>query len=286
MQVQRKTIRGYVITIVGIGLVVFSILSFPTFLPKIITSENSAWIQQLSFIFEGLMFGGIFLTAVGFHKMFKAWNYETISSTKYPPSLSRIIINIVNDKRYFRFFWPASIGYGIFYAIVSAMLIYHPESFSEIHGVAIPSMVMMSYGPVGYVPAMATYFTENIGVLIIPINLVVTLIVSTLVGFNSVLSIYAFKNRPKKTTTPLLGALGATTGLFAACPTCASYYIFSIMAGSLAPTVAAFTSTYYTLFVAISIPLLLVTPLIIASSIRKMTYGKCSLEKNRFTDGS
>jgi len=281
MQRKRKTRLGHFITTIGIGLVVFSILSYPTFLPKIITSENSAWIQQISFIFYGLLFGGIILTAIGIRKMFKAWSYEINSSTNYPPSLSRIIINIVTDKKYFRFFWPTSIGYGIFYAIVSAMLIYHPVSFSEIHGVAIPSVIMMSYGPIGYVPAMATYFTENLGVLIIPINLVVTLVVSALVGFNSVLSIYAFKNRPKKTAAPLVGALGATTSLFAACPTCASFYIFSIMAGSLAPTVAAFTATYYALFVAISIPLLLLTPIIIASSIRRMMFGQCSLEKSK-----
>jgi len=281
MQVYRTKRLGYVATTVGMGIVAFSILLYPTFLPKIITSENSAWIQQSSFIFYGLVFGSIILTAIGIHKMFKAWSHGVISSTNYPPSLSRIIINAVTDKKYFRFFWPASIGYGIFYAIVSAMLLYRTESFADTNGATIPSVVMMTYGPIGYVPTMAAYFTENIAVLIIPINLVVILVVSALVGFNTVLSIYAFKNRPKKTATPLFGALGATTSLFAACPTCASFYIFSIMAGSLAPTVAAFTATYYALFVAISIPLLLFTPFIIAFSIRRMMFGQCSLEKSK-----
>ena len=34
-----------------------------------------------------------------------------------------------------------------------------------------------------------------------------------------------------------LGILGATTSLFTACPTCASFYLFSILSGSLATTI-------------------------------------------------
>lgn len=141
---------------------------------------------------------------------------------------------------------------------------------------------MITYGPMGYVPTMAAYFTEHIGLLIIPINFFIILIVSALVGFNTVLSIYAFVNRPKRSTTTtssFLGALGATTSLFAACPTCASFYIFTIMAGSLAPTIAAFTASFYIIFIAVSIPLLILTPFLTALSIRKMVFSQCSLDK-------
>jgi hypothetical protein len=213
----------------------------------------------------------------------------TTTTTGSPPiSISKIISNILDDKKYFRFFWPSSIGYGIIYAIISSMLIYRSENFSYLYGVTIPSIVITSYGPIGYVPTIAAYFTDHFGLLIIPINLVVTLLISALVGVNMVFSIYAFKNRPKKsttTTTPILGVLGATTGLFAACPTCASLYIFSIIAGSLAPTISAFTATFYALFIAISIPLLFLTPFITVLSIRKVQmaamYGQCSLDNNR-----
>jgi hypothetical protein len=123
---------------------------------------------------------------------------------------------------------------------------------------------------------MAAYLTEHIGFLIIPINLIVTLVVSALVGFNTVISAYAFANRPKRSvntatgTSSILSVLGATTSLFAICPTCASFYIFNIMAGSLAPTVAAFAISY-ALFIIISIPLLFATLFITALSIRRMT---------------
>jgi hypothetical protein len=274
----------------GIGIVIGIIVSYPVFLPKVISQENSIWIDQISYIFYALLFGGVILTAFGISKLFQIWNnginerLSSLSSNSYH-SIFKIIINILNDKKYFRFFWPASIGYGLFYALVSSMIIYRPDHISHIYGVTVPSLVMISYGPLGYVPTISAYLNEHIGLLIIPINLIVTLVVSALVGFNTVLSAYAFVQRPKKSintatgTSSVLSILGATTSLFATCPTCASFYIFNVMAGSLAPTVAAFAISYYALFVAISIPLLFATLFITALSIRRMLLlGQCFLK--------
>jgi hypothetical protein len=300
MQTQRsKKNIGIIISLIGILILLTSIIFYPTFLPRIITHENSVWIDLIGYIFYVLLFGSLTLTAFGINKTFHIWDYRTSisSSSSSPPqsfncvpafsdSLSKIIIKIVNDKKYLRFFWPASIGYGFFYAVVSSMLIYRPD----IYGVTIPSLVMTSYGPIGYVPTIAAYFTEHIGLLIIPINLIITVVVSALVGLNTVISLYAFANRPKNkksstaaatSSSSIIGALGASTSLFAACPTCASFYIFSIMAGSLAPTIAAFAVTYYVLFIVVSIPLLLVTPFITALSIRRMMFSQCSLDNKK-----
>jgi hypothetical protein len=283
------------ITSIGIGIPLGMIVSYPLFLPTIISHENSTWIDQISYIFYAVLFGSIIFTTFNIHKIFQKWNYRIDTLLSSPSSvkplsvssssLSEIIINIVNDKKYFRFFWPASIGYGIFYAVVSSMIIYRPDNISNFYGVTVPSIIMISYGPVGYVPTMAAYLTEHIGFLIIPINLIVTLVVSALVGFNTVLSVYAFTNRPNKSvntatgTSSILSVLGATTSLFATCPTCASFYIFNIMAGSLAPTVAAFAISYYALFIVVSIPLLLATLFITALSIRRMVLlGQCYLK--------
>jgi hypothetical protein len=279
---------------VGVGIVIGIIVSYPFFLPTVISRENSIWIDQISYIFYAVLFGGVICTAFGIQKVFQMWNYGInmrLSSQSSINSFSRsyssifnIIINIVNYKKYFRFFWPASIGYGLFYALVSSMIVYRTDNISELYGVTVPSLVMISYGPLGYVPTMSAYLNEHIGLLIIPINLIVTLVVSALVGFNTVLSAYAFAQRPKKSintatrTSSVLSIIGATTSLFATCPTCASFYIFNIMAGSLAPTVAAFAISYYALFVAISIPLLLATLFITALSIRRMLLGQCFLK--------
>ncbi|MDQ6668021.1 MAG: hypothetical protein M3Y53_07325, partial [Thermoproteota archaeon] len=278
-----------------ISLLVLNFLFYQSFQPVVITDENSIWVQKISYVFYTLLFGGIALTAFGIHKTFRVSNngidYITSflsSPNSHPYSLSKIIINILNDKKYFRFFWPSSIGYGIFYAVISGTLIYRGGNISALYGVTIPSISMITYGPMGYVPTMAAYITEHIGLIIIPINFFIILIVSALVGFNTVLSVCAFVNRPKRSATAVtaasfLGAIGATTSLFAVCPTCASSLIFTIMLGSLAPTVAAFTASFYVVLIVVSIPLLILTPFLTALSIRKMLFSQCSLATNEKT---
>jgi hypothetical protein len=293
------------VTCIGIGVLVLNFILYPFLLPKIITSQNSIWIEQAGYIFYFVLLGSIILTAFGINKIFQVWSYNKVNLALPLPSpspsptesllqstntlalLTKIITGVLSNKRYFRFFWPASIAYGIFYAIVSSMLIYHTHGLSHMYGITIPSITIMSYGPIGYVPTIAAALTENIGLLIIPVNLIIMISVSTLVGINTVLSIYAFKNRPKNKSTnkysTIMGSLGATTGLFAACPTCASLYIFGILAGPFAHTLATFTvSLYYSLFLFVSIPILLITPLLTALSIHKIrmdAFGQCSLNK-------
>jgi hypothetical protein len=117
---------------------------------------------------------GVVLPAFGFLEMIQVFHkgndYQPLPTNMLPHSLCKVIISILNDKKYFRFFWLASIGYAVFYATISGMLIYRSDSFSSLYGVTIPSITMVTYGPIGYVPTMAAYFTEHIGLLIMPIN--------------------------------------------------------------------------------------------------------------------
>jgi hypothetical protein len=288
MQIQKQKAIAIPLIFIGVLILILDFLSYQSFQPLVITDENSVLIQKVSYIFYMLLFSGVVLITLGFLKMIQVFHnyYQPSPTNMHPHSLFKIIVSIVNDKKYFRFFWPASIGYAVFYATISGMLIYRSDSFSSLYGVTIPSITMITYGPMGYVPTMAAYFTEHIGLLIMPINFFIILIVSALVGFNAVISIYAFDNRPKRstatttTTAHFLGAIGVTTSLFAACPTCASFYLFTIMAGSLAPTVAAFTATFYAVFIALSIPLLIVTPFLTALSLRRALFSSCSLGRN------
>jgi hypothetical protein len=207
---------------------------------------------------------------------------------------------MITDKKSAIFFLPVAIFYGLFYAIVSSTLIIHLEGgISHISGIEkFPSIIMMQYGPVGYTPAMSIYLNDKVGILIIPINLITIITISALVGLNAVSSAYTFKSyrsekkmketdnvvHGPKNGTKFLSMLGATTSLFAVCPTCASFYLFSILAGSLATTIASFTVTYYVLFVSLSVPLLIITPLINAINIKKMKIefsGQCKINKKK-----
>lgn len=184
MQIQKQKAIAIPLIFIGVSILILDFLSYQSFQPLVITDENSVLIQKVSYIFYMLLFGGVVLTALGFLKMIQVFHkgkdYQPLPANMLPHSLSKIIISILNDKKYFRFFWPASIGYAIFYSTISGMLIYRSDSFSSLYGVTIPSITMITYGPIGYVPTMAAYFTEHIGLLIMPINFFIVLIVSAL----------------------------------------------------------------------------------------------------------
>ncbi|MDE1843526.1 MAG: hypothetical protein KGH95_07760, partial [Thaumarchaeota archaeon] len=113
---------------------------------------------------------------------------------------------------------------------------------------------------------------------IIPLNLLLLVTVSFLVGLNFAISSTVFsvaKSGGK------LGAFGAVTGLFVGCPTCAGTVftmLFGFGAGATTFTLflTSFEAQIQTIFIAVSIPVLLVTPLIMARKLRSS--GSCAVE--------
>jgi hypothetical protein len=211
-------------------------------------------------------------------------------------SICGILFDIIHSKRSLLFFLTSFFVYGLFYVIVSSTLIIRPEGgISHMYGIEkFPYMIMMQYGPLGYTPAISVYLNDILGIFIIPTTLTIIITISGLVGFNVVTSIYAIKmyrlenkskSLQKKNRAKFISVVGTVTGLFAACPSCASLYLFNAFAGSLSTTVASFAVSYYALFLLISIPLLVITPLIIASNIKKMKMDvggdKCDLRNNK-----
>jgi hypothetical protein len=281
-----------VIFLLGVIVIVLDSTFYPVLMPKMITDESFSLIRDLDYTYFVLVCCGIAIMTLGIHKTLEftstriAYPLSTISARSISFNyLCKTIIAIISHKKYLPLFWSATIGYGILYASISAMVIYRADNFSTLYGVSIPSIVITSIGPVGYAPTITAYLTQHFGLLIIPINLYITLTVSALVGLNTVLSIHALKIRHRKSgakRTPFLGIFGfaSTTSLFAACPTCASFYIFNIVLGSWPPTIAAFTSNYYFVFLGLSIPLLIVTPFITAFSISKTMTGECRMSLN------
>ena len=123
-------------------------------------------------------------------------------------------------------------------------------------------------------PKFVAYLTEHVGIQIIPLNLVLQITVSYLVAANTALAVNAISLSKK---TGGLGGIGATTGLFIACPTCVGSFL-SLFVGST--SAIAFTiaiSELQTLFIIITIPILLLTPFILARRINNATNDKCEI---------
>ena len=118
----------------------------------------------------------------------------------------------------------------------------------------------------GYMPEIIVYITEHVGLQIIPINLVLVIAVAYLVGLNTALAVGAFSITKKSGS---LSGVGATTGLFIACPTCVSTFFAIFVGSSSIVTFTVLLTQLQTLFIGITIPLLLIAPLIIARKIQK-----------------
>jgi hypothetical protein len=127
---------------------------------------------------------------------------------------------------------------------------------------------------------LTIYITDHFLILIIPLNVILATIVSLLVGFNVALSIFAFKMKKslQTKTTSLAAGIGATSGLFVGCPTCAGS-LFSALLGigvaGAGGTSASVLAPFQTLFIAASIPALVVAPFLTARSIRSAS--SCSI---------
>ena len=234
----------YGLMLSGIVIIIADIVLYPLFLPKVIDSKSLYAIEMQSYIFYFILFFGISIIAFGLRRTItttkkfleynNAGNNYSTNKRSYMRSLFELIITVIvrtsysKNKKFSIVFWCTSIGYGLFFSMTSGILIYRADGLSHGYDIeSIPSVTIISYGSVGYVPTFSVALTENIGFLVIPINLVIMIIVSVLVGLNAMLSFYAFDRRPKKkgdtkpTSFSSLGLIGAATGLFTACPTCA-----------------------------------------------------------------
>jgi lipoprotein signal peptidase len=237
--------------------------------PELLTPSAIDSIQRIAhgfYIILAASFGAIAFGMYRYHKEKVEINGK---------DLSTIIALVTWNSKSRKIFVITFIGYGIFFSLVSGTLVYQPEVNFAIHyGAAIPSgfIAPCCDGP-GYMPKIIIYLTEHVGLQIIPINLVLQVTVSYLVGLNTAIAVSAFTISRKGRG---MSTVGAIIGLFIACPTCAGSFlsIFIGTASGIALSIAL--AQMQTLFIAISIPVLLVTPYIMAKKLRNSD-GSCKI---------
>jgi hypothetical protein len=194
-------------------------------------------------------------------------------------SLMSFITAAFDDRDFWRIAAIAAIGYGIFFGFLSQILVYRPDVSLTEKGIAVPSVeVIPCCSAPGYVPMLTLYITDHFLILVIPVNVMLAVTVSSLVGFNVALSVYAYRLKSSlHAKTSLVGGVGATAGLFVGCPTCAGSLFSALLGlGVLgAGTSAAVLAPYQTLFIAASIPALILAPFLTARRIRSVS--RCRL---------
>ena len=225
-----------------------------------ITPDAVSSIERLSISFYILLTLSFGINGIGLRK------YQRKAAATGNRTAISIICSSTISKNSLKVFIITFVLYGFFFSMTSGILVYQPEViFSYHYGAEIPSAhIAPCCGPVGYMPKIIGYVTEHVGLQIIPINLVLQVTVSYLVATNTALAVNAISITKKSGG---LGSIGAATGLFIACPTCIGSFL-SLFVG--ATSVVAFTiavTELQTLFIAITIPILILTPFIISRKV-------------------
>ena len=267
----RKSKSGKKLMILGFFSIAILFLLYSRYQdPELITPEAFDSIQRIAYLFYAVLLACLGAITYGLY----IFHREKVELRE--KDLFAIIALTTWNSKARKIFLLTFVFYGIFFSLVSGTLIYQPEiNFSIHYGAEIPSgfVAPCCDGP-GYMPKIIVYLTEHVGLQIIPINLVLQVVVSYLVGLNMAIAVSAFtiskKNRGFST-------VGAITGLFIACPTCAGTFlsIFIGTASGIALTIALVQ--LQTLFIAIAIPILLITPFVMAKKLRN-TDGSCKVD--------
>jgi hypothetical protein len=243
-----------------------------------LTMPSSELLRVESHQLTGLAWGMLAITAASMASMaygaYVIFRSEYIRTALGPTnSLISYITRAFSDRNYWKIMIVAAISYGIFFGFLSQILVYRADvSFTE-RGIEVPSLDLIPCcAAPGYMPMVTLYLTDHFLILIIPLNVILATIVSLLVGFNVALSIFAFRlKKSLQTKTSLAAGIGATSGLFVGCPTCAGSLISALLGIGIAGaggTSASVLAPFQTLFIAASIPALVVAPFLTARSIK------------------
>ena len=196
------------------------------------------------------------------------YRYHNRKSAENTNDILTIIAKITLNSKSKKIFVLTFVAYSMFFSLTAGLIVYQPDvTFSHHYDAIIPSAHMnICCGEPGYMPTIIVYITEHVGLQIIPINLVLVIIVSYLVGLNTAIAVKAISITKKSGG---LTGIGAITGLFVACPTCVSTFFALFIGSTSAVTFSIILTQLQTLFVGITIPILLLTPILIAKKIQK-----------------
>jgi hypothetical protein len=172
----------------------------------------------------------------------------------------------------------SGVTYGILLSILSGMLIFQPaQSFSTLYHVAIPSTTLaVCCGSIGQIPQLVVYLSNNVGIVVTPLGLILLFAVSWLVASNVNGAVLAYRTRTVRGNGTLVATMGSFLGIFSLCPSCAQVLLATILGGSGIVLVVLLAS-YQGYFIAASIPSLVISLLWTAKSLSKISNINCRM---------
>ncbi|HEY6536349.1 MAG TPA: hypothetical protein VIY08_11230 [Candidatus Nitrosocosmicus sp.] len=248
-----------------------------------------------------MMFGiCIFFILIGIKRALFTKEYFSYD----PSKIIYYIQSIFKPRKYKTLFIIITTAYFIFFGFLSSVLIFfnndgtvfslfpnHTHDNMNMKNMNMKNMNMTSKinypsynliiccNSIGYVPMLILSINSNFSFLLIPINFLLGLIISILVGLNITLNVYILKQirSIKLSKRNLIGFVGLSSGLFVGCPTCAGSFFYSI-AGFSSLITFSFLSAYQIIFIIITIPLLLINLVIMAKVLQGKFSDSCKIK--------
>ena len=221
----------------------------------------------------------ICVTAGGAYLIYKGMVGSGTSSD--PDSIRAMMAEALGSRRDFRIGVIAAVAYGVVYLLVSSILVYQPSiNFQAVYGVSGPTWVAAACcGSPGTVPALIVYLLPqaHLALQVLPLDALFALVVPMLVGLNVTMAAHAFRNKVLRSNTGWLGSIGLLAGLFTGCPTCAGLFLAGAIGGFGATSLAVALAPYQALFILLSIPLLLASPIVIATYSKRVMRAACAV---------
>jgi hypothetical protein len=213
----------------------------------------------------------VFLLLLGFYLAYK-YLKRTSSASPFS-SLLAIIGSAVSDRRLVRVAIAATLLYGLLYAFASSIVVYQPGVNFDTTYLLTGAASLVPFpccGSFGTYPELILYLSPvHLAVQLAPLSILLLFIVPPLVGLNLSIALFSVKKTVAKVTGRWMVACGAAVGLFTACPTCAGFFLAESVGGLGATTLAVALAPYQALFIAVSIPLLILMPFFFAMRVRR-----------------
>lgn len=258
----------------GLVATIGALLSYRVVLPNLLINggQDFGLLEEISFFTMVLVLLGLGLLFVGITYCF---HRKRPDRQVNPSSETRVLQCVLRGGRYFRIFLISALIYGMILAITSGTFVFRPgANFSVSYGVAVPSVVtVVCCGQFGEMPQLVIYLTQNFAILLVPLNLIILLTASWLVGLNAGIAVLAYKSRMNSGTQWFSG-LGAVLGLFTACPTCAGLFLMSVL--GVTSTLVLTVGSLQGVFLLTGISSLVIAPIVSSRQIVNGSLHMCA----------
>lgn len=210
--------------------------------------------------------------------LYAFYNAIISAGTRASPSILSVMRDAFATKNAVRVGAAVAAAYAVVYAFVSSLVVYQPNvDFAAVYGVTGLSWAAFIEGATGATPAIYVYLpSQHLGMQLLPLTLLFIFLVPILVGFNVILSFFALRLSSFPQSGRWLATSGAVFGLFTACPTCAGLFLASSI-GGVGTTLALALAPFQLLFVAVTLPVLLLGPVLTAVSVQRSYKASCRL---------